>query len=57
MHAQLWQILDKRYREKSMPLLKSQEQKQGTIHAPCTQHHLSKTPKLLLELAISECKE
>ena len=48
MHVQLWQILDnkiQRDQKTQLPLLKSQEQKrggeqkQGTAHAPCTQHH------------------
>ena len=43
LHAQLRQILDKKYKETKktqLPLLKSLEQKQGTEHAPCTQHHI-----------------
>ena len=50
-YAQLGQILDKSYKKtkkkSQLPLLKSweqkqgvQEQKQGTAHAPCPQHHL-----------------
>ena len=49
MHAQLGKILDKRYKKTkkpNLPLLKSLEQKQGTVHSPhsCpggTHHHLS----------------
>ena len=43
--VQLGQIMDKiqkdqKKKEKTqLPLLKSREQKQGTAHAPCTQHH------------------
>ena len=36
-------MLDERYKEtkkSQLPLLKSLEQKQGTVHIPCTQHHL-----------------
>ena len=49
MHAQLGQTLDKRYKETKNPATTFEEpgakaggweQKQGTAHAPCTQHHL-----------------
>lgn len=41
MRVQLGQSSDKRYKKTKkaqLPLLKSQEQKQGTAHVPCTQH-------------------
>ena len=42
MHVQLGQILDNKIQKDQKaqpPILKSREQKQGTAHAPCTQHH------------------
>ena len=42
VHVQLGQIMDKKIQKdqkSQLPLLKSGEQKQGTAHAPCTQHH------------------
>lgn len=44
MHGQLGQVMDKSHRETKktpLPLLKNQEQKQGTAPVPCTQHNLS----------------
>ena len=40
MQAQVGQILNKGDQEIQLLLLKSPEQKQDTVHAPCTQHHL-----------------
>ena len=40
VHEQSGQILDKRYKETKNPTAQSPEQKQGIVHAPCTQHHL-----------------
>ena len=31
--------IQKDQKKTQLPLLNSQEQKQGTAHAPCTQHH------------------
>ena len=41
VHAQLGQILDKDTKIPKYPttIFTSLEQKQGTAHAPCTQHH------------------
>ena len=41
VHAQLGQILDKDTKIPKYPttIFRSLEQKQGTAHAPCTQHH------------------
>ena len=40
MHSwgKLWTIRHKKTKETQLPLLKSWEQKQGTAHAPCSQH-------------------
>lgn len=45
VHEQLGQILDKNIKRLKFPtaILKSLEQTQGAMHAPCTQHHLSHT--------------
>ena len=43
VHVESGPMLDERYKEtkkSQLPLLKSLEQKQGTVHIPCTQHHL-----------------
>ena len=49
MHEQLGQILDKKTKKTKLPLLKILDQKQGTVQASCTHHHLrgDKTPKPL----------
>ena len=49
MYAQLAQILNKIQRDQKtqLPPLKSQEQKQGTAHAPCTQHNTKGWPNHL----------
>ena len=41
MHVQLGQIIKTRYKKTKNPrgFQSSQEQKQGTGHDPCTQHH------------------
>ena len=38
--GQSWMKDTKRPKKSQLPLLKSLEQKQGTVHIPCTHHHL-----------------
>ena len=37
--GKFWTTRYKKTKKTQLPFLKSQEQKQGTAHAPCTQHH------------------
>ena len=45
--GKFWTQKIQRNQKTQLPLLKCREQKQGTVHAPCTQHHLrgGKIPK------------
>ena len=60
VHVQLGQILDKKLQKDQkaqLPLLNSWERKQGTAHAPCTQHHrrVGRPPKSQWSLAWISC--